>query len=89
MQMHGTETQASTRACKGQTQPSHVTIAEISTLDQGVTCSECNYVITFTYDAHSNHVHLTIRLGARVFYEVTVDKAEGRIIYHLIEIESE
>ena len=68
--MHGTETQASTRACKRQTQPSHVTIAEIWTLNQGVICSECNYAITFTCDAHSDNVYLTIRLGARVFYEV-------------------
>ena len=32
---------------------------------------------------------VTIRLGARDFYEVIVDEAEGRINYHLIEIESE
>ena len=32
---------------------------------------------------------LTIRLWARHFYEVIVDEAEGRINYHLIEIESE
>ena len=32
---------------------------------------------------------LTIRLWAQDFYEVIVDEAEGRINYHLIEIESE
>ena len=32
---------------------------------------------------------LTIRLFALDFYEVIVDEAEGRINYHLIEIESE
>ena len=33
--------------------------------------------------------YLTIRLFALDFYEVIVDEAEGRINYHLIEIESE
>ena len=35
--------------------------------------------------------YLTIRLWARDFYDGIVDEAEfeGRIIYHLIEIESE
>ena len=31
----------------------------------------------------------TIRLFARDFYDVIVDEDEGRINYHLIEIESE
>ena len=31
----------------------------------------------------------TIRLFALDFYEVIVDEAEGRINYHLIEVESE
>lgn len=33
--------------------------------------------------------YLTIRLWAWDFYGVIVDEAEGRINYHLIEIESE
>ena len=33
--------------------------------------------------------YLNIRLWARDFYEVIVDGAEGRITYHLIEIENE
>ena len=33
--------------------------------------------------------YLTIRLPARDFYEVIVDEGQGRIDYHLIEIESE
>ena len=37
---------------------------------------------------NTNH-YLTIRLFALNFYEVIVDEAEGRINYHLIEIESE
>ena len=32
---------------------------------------------------------LTVRLLGRDFYEVIVDEVEGRINYHLIEIESE
>jgi len=32
---------------------------------------------------------MIIRLWAREFYEVIVDEAEGRINYHLIEIEIE
>ena len=37
----------------------------------------------------SSQFYITIRLFALHFYEVIVDEAEGRINYHLIEIESE
>jgi len=36
-----------------------------------------------------SNLYLTIRLWPRDFYEVIVDEAEGRINFHLIEIESE
>ena len=56
---------------------------------------ELFYYVTWgssiTHDVHwcVTVFYLTIRLWARDFYEVIVDEAEGRISYHLIEIESE
>ena len=43
----------------------------------------------YTGRYHFLFSHLTIRLFALDFYEVTVDEGEGRINYHLIDIESE
>ena len=43
----------------------------------------------FAYHRNLFPRYLTIRLWAQDFYEVIVDEAEGRINYHLIEIESE
>ena len=47
--------------------------------------SDCSICISILVEFYQ----LTIRLWARDFYEVIVDEAEGRIKYHLIEVESE
>ena len=49
----------------------------------------CNYLLENTVKKRVPYFYLTIRLFALNFYEVIADEAEGRINYHLIEIESE